>query len=1235
MLIAGNGDGSTDLAGYNNTHNAASFYADGSPAGWTTRASVYNTLNGGTHEVASINQPFNFNGSLRIAAGYGGGWNYNGDMNEILVTNTTLSTSDRQTVDAYLAWKWGTQALLPSDNPFRLSAPTLTGGAAGGTLIGGAGNDTLTGGNGQDSLDGGIGTDSLNGGLGNDTLNGGDGNDTLVGGGGNDGLNGGIGNDVLSAGGGSTVKGDDGDDVLSLLVAQSWTPAQMANKALWLDAADLNGNGIQEGAAETGLSGGLVTTWVDKSGNGRNAVNITPSQMPAYIVQGPNGLPVIRFDGNDDTLLATMPTLTGNTNSLFWVQRTSDGNYMPLYSNNSNGWMLIANNGDGNTDINGNNNTHSPLSFYRDGAAAGWTTRASVYTALNGGTHEVASINQPFSFNGSLRIAAGYGGSWNYAGDMNEILITTATLSTADRQLLDGYLAWKWGTQALLPADNPYKLAAPTINGLATTGGSLDGGTGNDTLNGGTGNDTLDGGVGNDSMVGNAGDDTYAVDSALDVVTEGSNGGTDTVQTGLTYTLGTNLENLMLTGAAAVNGTGNGLNNALTGNSAANTLTGQDGNDTLDGGGGADTMLGGAGDDTYIVDNAGDRVTEDVNAGTDTVQASVSFVLGNDVENLLLTGSGAINGTGNVLANAITGNNAANVIDGLAGADTMTGLGGNDTYTVDNAGDQVVEVSGGGTDLVYSSLSYTLPSEVENLILTGTSSINGTGNTSANALTGNSGNNALDGGTGADTLSGLGGNDTYYVDYVGDVLIEGSGAGSGTDTVRSSIGFALADNFENLVLTGSSAINATGNSVANNITGNNAANRIDGGAGDDTMTGLGGDDTYIVDTAGDRVVEVSGGGNDTVQTGLTYTLPAFVESLVLTGTSAIDGMGNDLANLITGNDANNVLDGGTGADLLTGGKGNDTYIVDDAGDVVAEQPGEGVDLVQASVTYTLGNDADNLLLTGGNAVNGTGNGLDNSLTGNGNDNLLSGAAGNDNLLGGAGNDTLDGGIDADAMTGGFGNDTYVLDNAGDTVVEASGGGTDTVQSSLNYSLGMDVENLTLTGSAAIDGTGNTLDNLITGNEANNVLTGGDGTDTLLGNGGDDTLVLSNVASIGQVDGGSGTDWLQLTAPGLGIDLSGLVGKVSNIEGLQLNNGSNDLTLSLDALSVASMTDSRHDLQIRLDSGDTLNISGQNTETSRVTDADGAVHVDYGLYTGLESNGQPTSVVHVHWLAPGG
>jgi hypothetical protein len=126
-----------------------------------------------------------------------------------------------------------------------------------------------------------------------------------------------------------------------------------------------------------------------------------------------------------------------------------------------------------------------------------------------------------------------------------------------------------------------------------------------------------------------------------------------------------------------------------------------------------------------------------------------------------------------------------------------------------------------------------------------------------------------------------------------------------------------------------------------------------------------------------------------------------------------------------------------------------------------------------------------------------------------------------------------------------------------------------------------------------------------------------------------------VASIGQVDGGSGTDWLQLTAPGLGIDLSGLVGKVSNIEGLQLNNGSNDLTLSLDALSVASMTDSRHDLQIRLDSGDTLNITGQNTETSRVTDADGAVHVDYALYTGLESNGQPTSVVHVHWLAPGG
>ncbi|WP_246881469.1 putative Ig domain-containing protein [Acidovorax sp. JG5] len=560
-----------------------------------------------------------------------------------------------------------------------------------------------------------------------------------------------------------------------------------------------------------------------------------------------------------------------------------------------------------------------------------------------------------------------------------------------------------------------------TLNGTTgndtLTGGAgndtLNGQAGNDTLNGGVGNDTLNGGTGNDTMVGGLGNDTYVVDSATDVVTEAATEGTDLVQSSVTHTLANNVENLTLTGTSAINGTGNALNNVLTGNSAVNTLTGGAGNDTLDGAAGADKLLGGAGDDTYIVDNTGDVITENASEGNDTVRSSVTLTLANNVENLVLTGTTAINGTGNTLNNTITGNSAANTLSGGTGADTMIGGAGNDTYVVDNTGDVVTENANEGTDLVQSGVTYTLSANVENLTLTGTTAINGTGNaldnvltgnTAANTLNGGAGNDTLNGGTGADTMIGGAGNDIYVVDNASDVVTEL--VGEGIDLVQSSVSTTLSANVENLTLTGTTAINGTGNALDNMLIGNSANNTltggdgndtIDGGTGNDTMVGGLGDDTYVVNVSTDVVTEAANAGNDTIQSAVTLTLTTNVENLVLTGATAINGTGNTLNNLVRGNTAINTLNGGTGNDILEGGDGND--ILTDTSGTALFNGGAGAD------TITGGSSAEIFLGGLGNDTYTTAGGNDIILfnKGDGQDTFATGGTGSDTLsLGGSG-----------------------------------------------------------------------------------------------------------------------------------------------------------------------------------------------------------------------------------------
>ena len=464
-----------------------------------------------------------------------------------------------------------------------------------------------------------------------------------------------------------------------------------------------------------------------------------------------------------------------------------------------------------------------------------------------------------------------------------------------------------------------------TVSFDGTTGNDwVKGGTGNDDLSGGDGNDTLNGGAGADLLGGGKGNDTYVVDNIGDIIAEFLNQGIDTVESSITWTLKTNLENLTLTGTTAINGTGNTLNNTLIGNTGNNTLNGGLGNDTLIGDLGNDTLIGGVGNDSYYVDSTADIITELVGQGLDSVfSTAATYTLSANVENLTLQGTTAINGTGNTLNNIITGNAADNVLTGGTGADTLIGGAGNDSYYVDNTADIITENADEGTDSVFSTVTYTLTPNLENLTLQGTIAINGTGNDFNNIITGNAANNQLNGGdgndtltgnAGADTLIGGAGNDSYYVDNTADIITEN--ADEGTDSVFSTVTYTLTPNLENLTLQGTIAINGTGNDLNNIITGNTGNNILTGGLGNDTLIGGAGNDSYYVDSTADSITENVNQGTDSVFSSVTYTLTPNLENLTLQGTIAINGTGNDLNNIITGNAAANTLNGGFGNDDL-------------------------------------------------------------------------------------------------------------------------------------------------------------------------------------------------------------------------------------------------------------------------------------------------------------------------------
>ena len=576
--------------------------------------------------------------------------------------------------------------------------------------------------------------------------------------------------------------------------------------------------------------------------------------------------------------------------------------------------------------------------------------------------------------------------------------------------------------------------------------------------------------------------------------------------------------------------------------------------------------------------------------------AIINGTPGNDTRNGTANDDTIYGFNGNDTLNGLAGNDVLyggdgndRLVGGL-GADTMVGGDGNDTYVVDNVGDVVDETGGSGTDLVQIALTsglYTLTAGVENATAMGSASINITGNASNNLLTGNSGSNqlrggdgddTLDGGTGIDRMEGGAGDDTYVVDNVNDTVVENPGEGTDLVQVKFTSGtYTLGVDVENGQVLGSSAAGLTGNDLDNYLTGSSGANTLtaglgndtlDGGLGNDKLIGGDGDDTYIVNAAGDVIVEAANEGSDHVEVAFTaagtYALSANIETATVNTVNPklnVNITGNFQDNVLTGNEGNNLLAGGGGNDTLIGGLGNDTLDGGAGAGDVAVIDGNFADFQPTAATVTGGgiqlksltqtiivrgvevlrfNDGDRLVSDLSIATNG--DDILNVTPGS----IMNAMAGNDTIIGTSGNDTIDGGKGNDLMVGGDGDDIYYVDSLFDSPVENPGEGYDGIYLSVasgTYVLPTEVEWATVTSTGAVNITGhNGASNNLTGGSGANILTGGDqndtldgglGNDRLIGGAGDDKYIVNAAGDVivEAADEGTDTVFVRFTAAG--------------------------------------------------------------------------------------------------------
>ncbi|MCX7093828.1 MAG: lectin-like protein [Methylobacter sp.] len=436
-------------------------------------------------------------------------------------------------------------------------------------------------------------------------------------------------------------------------------------------------------------------------------------------------------------------------------------------------------------------------------------------------------------------------------------------------------------------------------------------------------------------------------------------------------------------------------------------------------------------------------------------------------------------------SDVLIGGNGADILHGLNMADNLSGGRGNDTLLGGNGDDNLFGEEG-NDDLYGEQENDYLDGGVGNDTLDGGDGLDtlmgGEGNDSldggkgVDSMEGGAGNDTLDGGDkGADFMTGGEGNDIYYLGYDAIDVIADNGLATDQDTVIMPYllqSYTLPASIENgTIAAGAKASNLTGNDSDNALSGNDGNNVLDGAVGRDSLFGGSGNDELLGGLDNDTLV--GGNGSDSLE----------------------GGNGNDSVN------------GGIGNDLIVGGNGigDDIYI-----------GGAGIDTIKYSSATTGITVSLALGTAGGNEIDSDQlNSIENVIGGQAGD-VLTGDAGNNVLDGFTGNDTLSGGAGNDTMIGGLGNDTYFVDKAGDVVTETSALAIeiDTVNSSTTYTLKTNIENLTLSGTAAINGIGNSLNNALTGNKGANALTGGTGADTLTGGLGSDQFKFNSETETG-------------------------------------------------------------------------------------------------------------------------